>query len=178
MPQSAVAPVPSAEPKGYCAPPALAELIRDLYLGEKSGVLTIQRFKESMTQMVVHDLKNPLAGIMGNIQLMQIQRTQMNEARLEELLSRTQESSRQLMRMILNILDIGKLEERKMPLRLEEASLHQIVQENVGELTSLSARDGIHVENRVGVDLPKLRVDRELVGRVVANLQFIEQLQT
>ncbi len=133
-------------------------------------LVRMQGFKESMTQMVVHDLKNPLAGIMGNIQLMQIQRTQMNEARLEELLSRTQESSRQLMRMILNILDIGKLEERKMPLRLEEASLHQIVQENVGELTSLSARDGIHVENRVAVDLPKLRVDRELVGRVVANL--------
>jgi Domain of unknown function (DUF4388) len=43
MPQSAVAPLPPAEPKGYCAPPALAELIRDLYLGEKCGVLNIGR---------------------------------------------------------------------------------------------------------------------------------------
>src|SRR5712675_2559306 len=43
MPASAVAPVPPADLKGYCAPPALAELIRDLYLGERSGVLTIGR---------------------------------------------------------------------------------------------------------------------------------------
>src|SRR5437762_2456028 len=38
MPQSAVAPVPPAEPKGYCAPPALAELIRDLAEQIMTGV--------------------------------------------------------------------------------------------------------------------------------------------
>ncbi len=43
MPASAVAPAPSPDLKGYCAPPALAELIRDLYLGERSGILTIGR---------------------------------------------------------------------------------------------------------------------------------------
>ena len=43
MPASAVTPVPPADLKGYCAPPALAELIRDLYLGERSGVLAIGR---------------------------------------------------------------------------------------------------------------------------------------
>ncbi len=133
-------------------------------------LVRMQGFKESMTQMVVHDLKNPLAGIMGNIQLMQLQRPQMTEGRLEELLSRTQESSRQLMRMILNILDIGKLEEQKMPIHLEPVSLHDVVQENVADLTSLSARDRIRLENRVSTDLPMVRADRELVGRIVANL--------
>lgn len=133
-------------------------------------LVRMQGFKESMTQMVVHDLKNPLAGIMGNIQLVQLQRTQMTEARLSELLSRTQESSRQLMRMILNILDIGKLEEQKMPIHLEPVSLHDVVQENVADLTSLSARDRIRVENRVSKDLSMVLADRELVGRIIANL--------
>src|SRR5437899_1753539 len=90
-------------------------------------LVRMQRFKESMTQMVVHDLKNPLAGIMGNIQLIQRQRTDMAVPKLDELLERTQESARQLMRMILNILDIGKLEERRMPLRLEPISLHKVI---------------------------------------------------
>ncbi len=133
-------------------------------------LVRMQGFKESLTQMVVHDLKNPLAGIMGNIQLLQLQRAEMSEAKLEELLLRTQESSRQLMRMILNILDIGRLEERKMPIRLESVALHAIVEANVTELTSLSARDGIRLESRVSADLPQVPADRELVGRVVANL--------
>ena len=133
-------------------------------------LVRIQGFKESMTQMVVHDLKNPLAGIMGNIQLIQMQRSEMTEAKLEELLTRTQESSRQLMRMILNILDIGKLEEQKMPIHLEPVQLHAVVQDNIAELTSLSARDGIRLESRVRPDLPPVHADRELVSRVVANL--------
>ncbi len=133
-------------------------------------LLKVQRFKESMTQMVVHDLKNPLAGIMGNIQLIQMQRAEMVPAKLEELLERSQGSARQLMRMILNILDIGKLEEQRMPLRREPVSLHTVVADSTGELMSLSARDGIRLENRVSADLPAVTADRELVGRVVANL--------
>jgi len=134
-------------------------------------LVRMQGFKESMMQMVVHDLKNPLASIMGNIQLIQMQSVEMmTPARLSELLQRTQESARQLMRMILNILQIGKLEERKMPLRLEPVPLHKVVQENVDEMMGLSTRDGIRLENRVDPDLPAPRADRELVSRVIANL--------
>jgi signal transduction histidine kinase len=134
-------------------------------------LVRMQGFKDSMMQMVVHDLKNPLASIMGNIQLIQMQSVEMmTPARLAELLQRTQESARQLMRMILNILQIGKLEEQKMPLRLEPVLLHAVVQENADEMMGLSARDAISLENRVHPDLPAPRVDRELVSRVIANL--------
>jgi len=134
-------------------------------------LVRMQGFKESMMQMVVHDLKNPLASIMGNIQLIQMQSLEtMTPTRLAELLQRTQESARQLMRMILNILQIGKLEEQKMPLRLEPVVLHALVQENADEMMGLSARDGIRLENRVGTDLPAPCADRELVSRVIANL--------
>jgi signal transduction histidine kinase len=139
-------------------------------LASNNALVRMQGFKESMMQMVVHDLKNPLASIMGNAQLMLMQKAQLTPGRLEELLQRTQESARQLMRMILNILQIGKLEEQKMPLRLEPLALHQVVQENIAEMSGLSARDGISLASRAPDDLPPLVADRELVGRVVANL--------
>jgi two-component system sensor histidine kinase/response regulator len=134
-------------------------------------LIRMQGFKESMMQMVVHDLKNPLASIMGNVQLIQMQSVEQTPpARLKELLQRTQESARQLMRMILNILQIGKLEERKMTLKLEPVPLHGLVQENVDEMAGLSVRDDIRLENRLQPDLPPLRADRELLSRVIANL--------
>jgi signal transduction histidine kinase len=133
-------------------------------------LLRMQGFRESLTQMVVHDLKNPLASIMGNIQLLQMQKAELTPARLDELLQRTQESSRALMRMILNILQIGKMEERRMPLRLEPVPLRPVIQENLDEMAGLSARDGIRLENRVDDVLPPVVADRELVSRVVANL--------
>jgi signal transduction histidine kinase len=133
-------------------------------------LLTIQRFKESMSQMVVHDLKNPLAGIMGNIQLMQMQRAQMPPGRQEELLQRSLDSVRAMARMIQNILEVAKLEEQKMPLRREAVPLIEVAAEQAAELMSLSARDGIRLETDVPADLPPLDADRGLLSRILANL--------
>ncbi len=133
-------------------------------------LMKMELFKQSLMQMVVHDLKNPLAGVMGNIQLIQLQHAQLSPAKLNEILERTQESGRQLMRMILNILDMGKLEEQKMPVRLEQVALRDLVEENMAEMRGLSARDGVRLENRVGLELPSLVADREILGRILANL--------
>src|SRR5258706_6423289 len=133
-------------------------------------LLTIQRFKESMTQMVVHDLKNPLAGIMGNIQLIQLQRAQMTPGRLEELLQRSADSARQMARMVQNILEVGKLQEQKMPLRRDPVRLSDLAIEQIEELMSLSTRDGIGLESSVDQGLPPVEADRALVGRILANL--------
>lgn len=138
--------------------------------GANSELLVIQRFKESMTQMVVHDLKNPLAAIMGNIQLIQLQRAQMTPTRLGELLQRTHDSARQMARMIQNILEVAKLEENKMPLRRQPVDLARIVAEQSADLLSLSARDGIRLESAVPETLPAVDADPELVGRILANL--------
>ncbi len=133
-------------------------------------LVEMQGFKESMTQMIVHDLKNPLAGIMGNIQLMQLQSQQMEPERMTKLLERTLESGREMTRMIINILEIGKLEEQKMPLRIEPVSIHRSVAEALSEMTSLCARDNISVANQVDPGLPAVGADRRLIGRVLANL--------
>jgi two-component system sensor histidine kinase/response regulator len=133
-------------------------------------LINTQRFKEMMVQMVVHDLKNPLAGIMGNIQLLQLQGAAMNTKRLDEIAERIHESGRQMTRMILNILDVGRLEEQKMPLRIEPISLHVVAQEQLSELVSVAARDGIRLENRVAEDVPPVQADPGLISRVVANL--------
>jgi signal transduction histidine kinase len=133
-------------------------------------LVRMQRFKESMTQMVVHDMKNPLAGIMGNIQLIQIQQDELKPKKRAELLDRTLESSAQLMRMILNILHIGRLEENRMPLRPEPLELREVADENLREMMSVSVRESITMENRIAPDLPQPRADRELISRIVSNL--------
>ena len=43
MSAPASAPLPDRADSGFCTPPALAEVIRDLYLGERSGVLVLSR---------------------------------------------------------------------------------------------------------------------------------------
>jgi signal transduction histidine kinase len=133
-------------------------------------LLLTQRFKESMSQMVVHDLKNPLAGIMGNIQLLQMQHERLAAPRREELLQRSFDSARQMARMIQNILEVAKLEEQKMPLKPEPLDVAGIVAEQTAEIASLSARDGIRLETAIPAGLPLVDADRALLGRILGNL--------
>jgi two-component system, sensor histidine kinase and response regulator len=142
---------------------------RELEAANRELLLT-QRFKESMTQMVVHDLKNPLAGIMGNIQLMQMQHERLAAPRREELLQRSLDSARQMARMIQNILEVAKLEEQKMPLKLEPLDVAAVVAEQTAEIAGLSTRDGIRLETAVPAGLPPVDADRGLLGRILGNL--------
>jgi signal transduction histidine kinase len=73
-------------------------------------------------------------------------------------------------RLILNILDVGKLEEQKMPLKLEAIAFHDIVADNLNDTRSICARDGIRIENRVDPGLMQFEADPGLLSRIVANL--------
>jgi signal transduction histidine kinase len=73
-------------------------------------------------------------------------------------------------RMIQNILEVGKLEEQKMPLKREALDVKAIVAEQTAEIASLSARDGIRMETDVAPGLPPVDADRELLGRILGNL--------
>jgi signal transduction histidine kinase len=142
---------------------------RELETANRELLLT-QRFQESMSQMVVHDLKNPLAGIMGNIQLLQMQNERLAAPRREELLQRSLDSARQMARMIQNILEVAKLEEQKMPLKREALDVAAIVAEQTAEIAGLSARDGIRLETEIPPSLPRVDADRALLGRILGNL--------
>src|SRR5207249_8785563 len=85
-------------------------------------LVRMEEIKDKLVQMVVHDLKNPLAGIMGNLQLLQMQGARDNPAHFLEVVARTDEGAKQLMGLVLNILDVARMEEGKLALRRQPVS--------------------------------------------------------
>jgi len=140
-------------------------------LEEKNKELVrMEEFKEKLVQMVVHDLKNPLSGIMGNLQLLHIQGPGLEPERFNEILLRTEESSKQLLGMILNILDVGRLEENKLVLRLKSLQPAELVDSCLREAQGLATRQEIMLRREVGEALPELTGDPDLLVRVLGNL--------
>jgi len=133
-------------------------------------LLRLEEFKENLTQMVVHDLKNPLAGIMGNLQLLQMQGPRQDAAHLREILGRTEESAKQLMGMILNILDAARLEEGKMVLRMQKVSAARLVESCLRQVEGLAARAEVTLAPAIQDAPPDLNADPEILSRVLANL--------
>ena len=136
---------------------------------KNSELLKLEELKDTLVQMVVHDLKNPLTAIMGNLGL--ILRTP--EAPVQKIQQRARialESSRAMMRMTLDLLDIGRMDERKMTIKSEKLAIHSLAVTAILETEGLVAQCRISVRNELSPALTPAFADSDLVSRIISNL--------
>lgn len=81
----------------------------------------LDQFKRLLTGTIVHDLKNPLAAIIQ----------QAKEPT-------TIQAARRMMNMVLNILEVDKLEDLSYHADVQEVNLHQVLQQTLTELNCLT----------------------------------------
>ncbi len=79
-------------------------------------------------------------------------------------------SSRHLMRLINDILDMGKIDARQMSLYREKASMDQIVTDVRDMLSSAFEQKGIALIIHIPPDLPPVYVDTTRIRQVLINL--------
>ena len=124
-----------------------------------SRLVELANFKVSMTSMIVHDLKNPLNVIINTL---------LDDA-TEEQLNKIKQSGRQMLTMVLNILDVYKYENSEMKIDKVPVELEKLVKDTLGEITFLAQQQSI----QVNVDLKESVTvigDWELLSRVLVNL--------
>jgi signal transduction histidine kinase len=133
-------------------------------------LIQVEQLKEKLMQMVVHDLKNPLSGIVGNLQLLELQGQGMPPESFQQILARTQEGARQLMGLILNILDVARMEEEKLVLRRQALKPESLLAVCIRQAEGLAKKVGVDLHLRVEGSPRAVDADPELTGRVLANL--------
>jgi signal transduction histidine kinase len=137
---------------------------------KNEDLLRMEEFKEKLIQMVVHDLKNPLAGIMGNLQLLRIQHPAQDPGHLQEIVGRTEESAKQLMEMILNILDLARLEEGKLEIRRKPVHPPELAQSCLRQVAGMAARAEVRLVTALEDAPGVLQADPVLLSRILGNL--------
>ncbi|HXJ36960.1 MAG TPA: protoglobin domain-containing protein [Candidatus Eisenbacteria bacterium] len=129
----------------------------------------VERLKDDLTNMVVHDLKNPVSGI-----AMMVQLALRKDADLPEVhrghLRQIDRTCREMMRLIQNLLEIGKMEEGKMPVVRELVVLAEVADEVATEYRPVAEQAGRKLRIAVATDLPPVIGDRVLLKRVLVNL--------
>jgi signal transduction histidine kinase len=128
-----------------------------------------ERLKEELSAMVVHDLKNPVNGILMMVQLALRKGADLPETH-RSYLQQIDLTCREMMRLIQNLLEISKIEEGKMPITIEPVVLAELVDEVLVEHRPLASQAGRRLEIDVSTALPAVAADRALLRRVLANL--------
>lgn len=135
-----------------------------------------EAMREDLTNMLVHDLKNPLVAAAMALQIYRRHRAQRGEQteearqEQEELLRIAAESNERLRRLIEDILDVARTEGAEMPLTLEQVDLIQIVREAVEAAQARAQRALVAVEESYPDGALLMSLDAGKIRRVMDNL--------
>jgi PAS domain S-box-containing protein len=159
------APLPDAHgrPVGICA---MGVDITERKRAEEA-LVDADRRKDFFLAVLAHELRNPLAPIRNSLEAMQIGGVSDAQRAPFRIIDRQLAT---LVRLVDDLLDVGRITSGKLELRIVEVSLTQIV-----ESALETVRPYIEAaKHRLSVELPDepigLRVDRMRLAQVLANL--------
>jgi protein-histidine pros-kinase len=127
-----------------------------------------ERLKDDLTNMVVHDLKNPVNGIAMMVRLL-LHKGGLVDAQATKLVQ-IERTCRELLRLIGNVLEIAKIEAGQMPVAVESVVLAELVDEVTAEYGPVATHMGRSLRVAMDTDLPPVLADRALLKRVLVNL--------
>ena len=128
---------------------------------------TLDELKSGFLQAVSHDLRTPLASVLGISLTLQRGRGQLGPADIDDLLGRLTANARKLDRILTGLLDLDRLDRGIVELRRERVDLDRLVAGVVSE-----AREELLDAHPVSLELLPVQVlaDAAKVERIVENL--------
>ena len=128
---------------------------------------TLDELKSGFLQAVSHDLRTPLASVLGISLTLQRGRGQLGPADADDLLGRLIANARKLDRILTGLLDLDRLDRGIVELRRERVDLDRLVAGVVSE-----AREELLDAHPVSLELLPVQVlaDAAKVERIVENL--------
>jgi two-component system, NtrC family, sensor histidine kinase KinB len=152
------------------------------YDGAVTGILLVfsdvsrqheeAQMRESLSQMIVHDLRSPLTAVSTSLKL--ISEVKSPDESVNTMLHRVTDASGRALRKVLSlvdsILDIAKMEGGTMTLDRAPQSLRAIAESICEELYPIAQELEISLHLDIPDDLPPLLIDTHKIERVFLNL--------
>lgn len=129
----------------------------------------LQALKDDLVSLIAHDLRNPLLGIQGSLDLMQLQVDTCDRATLGRRVENALTSTQELRTILDGLLDIRQLEDARFPIERVPTRLDEILKAVMASLEGASKSKAVTLVLEVTGDSTAL-VDIGLFRRAAANL--------
>lgn len=137
-------------------------------LAEARVVAESERLRAALLTSISHDLRTPLASILGSVSSLRSYPDRYDAKDRDELLATLESEAERLNRFVGNLLDMTRLEAGAVEIKLDLADVAEIVGAALERAGSVLARHRIEVA--IAPDLPMLRLDPILLEQVLFNL--------
>lgn len=130
-------------------------------------LLALEQMREDLVNMIIHDLKGPLGEIMANLDLLGYGKLESDD---KEYLDTAVQGSESLLRMILDLLDIRRMEEGKLKLHCEEFDIGEVIGGVIKKHKAMIKQKEVEVKAVIDERVSTWIADRSLIERVLSNL--------
>jgi signal transduction histidine kinase len=153
---------------GQLSEKRLSRQVSDLQ-SEKQRLEDLQRLRQETTELIIHDLRNPLSSIAVSLKLISLMLPEDVLNANHGILSIGQASCERMQRLVDSLLEVSRLETGEVRFRLEAVKLPEIINETI-QRTSILSRPGTTMRSVIEPGLPPVLADRDKIDRVIMNL--------
>jgi len=128
----------------------------------------LEKLRDSLVHMIVHDLRTPLTSIYGFLQTLQLLEGENLSDQGREFVQTALASTEDLTEMVNSLLDVSKMEAGEMQLNLTQCELLTIAREALARVEPLKGGRQLLLS---GAEEPvSVMADAEIIARVFQNL--------
>jgi photoactive yellow protein len=142
-----------------------------LVLEDLSRERAVERMKTRLSELLVHDLKNPLSVVLSSLEFLDTHAQRKSEdVDIHEAIADSVDSVRRAQSMLIDLLDVTRLETNVMPLRRERLDAREVVHHAARSARAAGRHRQIVVEERVPDGPLWIEADAGLLRRCLENL--------
>lgn len=147
----------------------LTQQIAQLYT-EKGQLLELQRVRQETSDLIVHDLRNPLGVLYGILDVLKMTLPEEILRANQELFIIAEAARDRMKRLIDSLLDVARMEEGPAALTLKPGDLAGLLERTVIFAQVHAQRQGVTLRLELPPALPSMLYDESKIERVLANL--------
>jgi two-component system, sensor histidine kinase ChiS len=130
----------------------------------------ISELKSNFLSIASHELKTPLTSIKGYSDIIIETMKDKLDVSIYRMVESINRAADRLHRVVNNMLDVTRIEQKKLKLKPEQIDLGVLVKECIDELSHFTANRDIRFECQCEANLPKFLGDRMRMQQVFTNL--------
>ena len=147
-------------------------LLKDLvlkYSEAERKLVELNELKNKFLGIAAHDLRNPLAAIMSFSEIILEEETGPINEEQREFLDIIHNSSKFMLSLLNDLLDVSMIESGKLELKMEKGSLKNLIIERVNINKTIASKKNIDLKTDIK-EIQDTRFDANRIAQVVDNL--------
>ncbi|MDO8436038.1 MAG: ATP-binding protein [bacterium] len=131
----------------------------------------LDKAKSEFISIASHQLRTPLTAIKGYISMMLENTYGTPPEKMEKPLKNIYISNERLLKLVNDLLNISRIESGRLEIKLEEASVEELIVSIVEELKNVAKEKGVYLKfEKPAKPISKISIDKDTIRQVIMNI--------